>query len=99
IGTGDYPRIADIIAEKRETSEQLCYTGNPEFIYDDSLPRLPSSPYYTAYLKIAEGCSNRCAYCIIPTLRGGFRSRPISSLLVEAKHLVENGAKELNLIA
>ncbi|UFS72776.1 30S ribosomal protein S12 methylthiotransferase RimO [Geomonas sp. RF6] len=99
IGTGDYPRIAEIIAEHRSTGEQLCYTGNPEFIYDDQLPRLPSSPYYTAYLKIAEGCSNRCAYCIIPTLRGGFRSRPIESLLAEARQLVAGGVKELNLIA
>jgi len=99
IGTGDYPRIAEIIAEHQEKGEQLCYTGNPEFIYNDELPRLPSSPYYTAYLKIAEGCSNRCAYCIIPTLRGAFRSRPLESVVAEARQLVAGGVKELNLIA
>jgi ribosomal protein S12 methylthiotransferase len=99
IGTGDYPRIAEIIAEKNETGEQLCYTGDPNFVYNDELPRLQSSPHYTAYLKIAEGCSNNCAYCVIPALRGSLRSRPLKSLLAEAKQLVEGGVKELNLIA
>jgi ribosomal protein S12 methylthiotransferase len=99
IGTGDYPRIAEIIAEKRTTSEQLCYTGDPNFVYNDELPRLQSSPHYTAYLKIAEGCSNNCAYCVIPQLRGAMRSRPLASLLTEAAQLVAGGVKELNLIA
>ena len=99
IGTGDYPRIAEIIAEKKTTSEQLCYTGDPNFVYNDELPRLQSSPHYTAYLKIAEGCSNNCAYCVIPSLRGAMRSRPLATLLSEAKQLVESGVKELNLIA
>ncbi len=99
VGTGDYPRIAEIIAEKRETPEQLRYTGDPNFLYDDELPRLQSSPYYTAYLKIAEGCSNCCTYCVIPSLRGAFRSRPMAKLLDEARGLVAGGVKELNLIA
>jgi ribosomal protein S12 methylthiotransferase len=99
IGTGDYPRIAEIIAEKNATSEQLCYTGDPNFVYNDELPRLQSSPHYTAYLKIAEGCSNNCAYCVIPSLRGALRSRPLASLLIEAQQLVAGGVKELNLIA
>ncbi|ACM19282.1 ribosomal protein S12 methylthiotransferase [Geotalea daltonii FRC-32] len=99
VGTGDYPRIAEIIAEKRGLSEQLCYTGDPNFLYDDELPRLQSSPYYTAYLKIAEGCSNCCSYCVIPSLRGSFRSRPMDKLLREAKGLVAKGVREINLIA
>lgn len=99
IGTGDYPRIAEIIAEKKTTTEQLCYTGDPNFVYNDELPRLQSSPHYTAYLKIAEGCSNNCAYCVIPSLRGAMRSRPLASLLKEAQQLVDGGVKELNLIA
>ena len=99
IGTGDYPRIAEIIAEKRTTTEQLCYTGDPNFVYNDDLPRLQSSPHYTAYLKIAEGCSNNCAYCVIPSLRGAMRSRPLATLLAEAERLVAAGVKELNLIA
>lgn len=99
IGTGDYPRIAEIIAEKRGMEGQLRYTGDPNFLYDDELPRLKSSPYYSAYLKIAEGCSNCCTYCVIPSLRGSFRSRPIEKLLEEARGLVAAGVKELNLIA
>jgi ribosomal protein S12 methylthiotransferase len=99
VGTGDYPRIAEIIAEKEGTDEQLRYTGDPNFLYDEELPRLQSSPYYTAYLKIAEGCSNCCSYCVIPTLRGSFRSRPIVKLMDEARALVAGGVKELNLIA
>ncbi|WP_136523619.1 30S ribosomal protein S12 methylthiotransferase RimO [Geomonas ferrireducens] len=99
IGTGDYPRIAEIIAEKKGTDAQLCYTGDPNFVYNDELPRLQSSPHYTAYLKIAEGCSNNCSYCVIPSLRGAHRSRPFATLMAEAKTLVAAGVKELNLIA
>jgi len=99
IGTGDYPRIAEIIAEKKTTGNQLCYTGDPNFVYNDELPRLQSSPHYTAYLKIAEGCSNNCAYCVIPALRGALRSRPFATLMNEARALVDAGVKELNLIA
>lgn len=99
VGTGDYPRIAEIIAEKRQSDEQLRYVGDPNFVYDETLPRLKSSPAYTAYLKIAEGCSNCCSYCVIPSLRGAFRSRPLDSLLQEARELVASGVKEVNLIA
>ncbi|BDV41362.1 ribosomal protein S12 methylthiotransferase RimO [Geotalea uraniireducens] len=99
VGTGDYPRIAEIIAEKRQSDEQLRYVGDPNFVYDETLPRLKSSPAYTTYLKIAEGCSNCCSYCVIPSLRGAFRSRPLDSLLQEARELVASGVKEVNLIA
>ena len=99
IGTGDYPRIADIIAEQRMTGGQIRYTGDPNFLYNEDLPRLKSSPAYTAYLKIAEGCSNCCSYCVIPSLRGSFRSRPMESILHEARGLVAGGVKEINLIA
>jgi ribosomal protein S12 methylthiotransferase len=99
IGTGDYPRIAEIISEKRDTTEQLRYIGDPEFLYDESWPRLKSSPLYSAYLKIAEGCSNCCSYCVIPSLRGSYRSRPLDGLLEEARRLVDHGARELNIIA
>ncbi len=99
VGTGDYPKIAEIIAEKQGTAGQLRYTGDPDFIYDESFPRLKSTPLYTAYLKIAEGCSNCCSYCVIPALRGSFRSRPMESLVSEARELVSTGVRELNIIA
>jgi ribosomal protein S12 methylthiotransferase len=99
IGTGEYPRIAEILAEKRDTPGQLRYVGDPNFIFDPELPRLNSSPSYTAYLKIAEGCSNCCTYCVIPSLRGALHSRPLDQLLKEARTLVAGGVKEINLIA
>src|SRR5512138_334018 len=99
VGTGDYPRIAEIIAEKDDSEGQILYTGDPNYLYDADLPRMQSTPLYTAYLKIAEGCSNCCSYCVIPSLRGAFRSRPPKLVLEEARRLVANGARELNLVA
>ncbi|MBC8017728.1 MAG: 30S ribosomal protein S12 methylthiotransferase RimO [Verrucomicrobia bacterium] len=99
IGTGDYPRIAEILAEKGGTEGQLRYVGDPDYIYDESLPRLNSSPSWYSYLKIGEGCSNCCSYCIIPQLRGAYRSRPLEALVAEAEKLVSRGVKEINVIS
>lgn len=99
IGTGEYPRIAEILAEKNGTQGQLRYVGDPDFIYDETLPRLNSSPAWFSYLKIGEGCSNCCSYCIIPTLRGAYRSRPLEALVAEAERLVARGVKEINVIS
>lgn len=99
IGTGDYPRIAEILAEKGGTNEQLRYVGDPDYVYDETLPRLNSSPAWYSYLKIGEGCSNCCSYCIIPQLRGAYRSRPLEALVAEAETLVSRGVKELNIIS
>lgn len=99
IGTGDYPRIAEILAEKSGTQNQLRYVGDPDFIYDETLPRLNSSPSWYSYLKIGEGCSNCCSYCIIPKLRGAYRSRPLDALIAEAEMLVSRGVKEINIIS
>ena len=99
IGTGDYPRIAEILAEKGGSDGQLRYVGDPDYIYDESLPRLNSSPAWYSYLKIGEGCSNCCSYCIIPQLRGAYRSRPLDALVAEAERLVARGVKEINVIS
>lgn len=99
IGTADYPRIAEIVAEKNQTEEQIRYTSDPDYLFDETLPRLNSSPSYSAYLKIAEGCSNCCTYCVIPSIRGKFRSRPMKGLVEEARSLVAGGVRELNIIA
>ncbi len=66
---------------------------------DYDLPRVNSQPFYTAYLKLAEGCAKRCSFCIIPKLRGKLRSRSIAMLVKEAQELVGTGVRELNLIA
>jgi ribosomal protein S12 methylthiotransferase len=71
----------------------------PDYIYDADTPRLLATPRHYAYLKIAEGCDYKCAFCIIPTLRGHYRSRPAESILQEARQLVEGGVKELLLIS
>jgi ribosomal protein S12 methylthiotransferase len=71
----------------------------PSYIYDADTPRLPATPRHYAYLKIAEGCDYKCAFCIIPTLRGAYRSRPADSIVNEARKLADRGVKELLLIS
>jgi ribosomal protein S12 methylthiotransferase len=71
----------------------------PTYIYDATTPRLFATPRHYAYVKIAEGCDYKCAFCIIPTLRGAYRSRPAESIVAEAKALAAGGVKELLLIS
>jgi ribosomal protein S12 methylthiotransferase len=71
----------------------------PTYIYDAETPRLLATPRHYAYVKIAEGCDYKCAFCIIPTLRGNYRSRPSDSIVREARALVARGVKELLLIS
>jgi ribosomal protein S12 methylthiotransferase len=70
----------------------------PNYLYDDHTPRVLSTAKYTAYIKIAEGCDHPCAFCIIPQLRGKFRSRRFESVIAEATRLAERGVREINLI-
>jgi ribosomal protein S12 methylthiotransferase len=71
----------------------------PTYLYDADTPRLLATPRHYAYIKIAEGCDYKCAFCIIPTLRGHYRSRPADSILREARALASRGVKELLLIS
>ena len=71
----------------------------PTYIYDADTPRLLATPRHYAYVKIAEGCDYKCAFCIIPTLRGAYRSRPSDSIVREARALADRGVKELLLIS
>ena len=96
LGTGEFPRIAEVLKDKPATRG---FFRRPKFLYDDATPRLPSGSHHSAFLKIAEGCSTRCAFCIIPKLRGPLRSRPIDNVVAEARRLAEMGVRELNLIA
>lgn len=98
IGTGDYKNVAEVINQALQGEKVVLY-GHQEMIDIDSLPRHISSFGASSYLKIAEGCDNRCSYCIIPTLRGKYRSRRMSDILEEAKELSKNGIKEVNIIA
>jgi ribosomal protein S12 methylthiotransferase len=98
IGTGEIPRIVNIL-EEHERKSRRHYVGIPEYLYDHVTPRLRSTPSYTAFLKISEGCDHKCAFCIIPKLRGPHRSRSIESVVKEATMLAQSGVKEINLIA
>jgi ribosomal protein S12 methylthiotransferase len=97
IGTGEIGRISEICEAALGGKERLLEVSSPAMVY--GLPRVSTTPRHYRYLKIAEGCSNRCSYCAIPIIRGSFKSRPYGSILDEAKALAEDGAKELILLA
>ncbi|MBZ5570745.1 MAG: 30S ribosomal protein S12 methylthiotransferase RimO [Acidobacteriia bacterium] len=70
----------------------------PNYLYDEATPRVLATPRYTAYIKIAEGCDHPCSFCIIPQLRGQFRSRRFESVIAEAERLARSGVREITLI-
>jgi ribosomal protein S12 methylthiotransferase len=98
VGTGAYASIVEVLDEARAglAPVRLDFEAEPEH---DFLPRLITTPRATAYLKVAEGCDHPCTFCIIPQLRGNFRSRSNESVLKEARALVAAGTRELILIA
>jgi len=98
VGTGAYVGIADVLREAQAGRKPLRLHFEAEPVHD-FLPRLVTTPQATAYLKVAEGCDHPCTFCIIPKLRGPFRSRGNESICAEARALVAGGAKELILIA
>ncbi|HOP47736.1 MAG TPA: 30S ribosomal protein S12 methylthiotransferase RimO [Desulfobacteraceae bacterium] len=98
LGTGEMHRILEVINETKQNPAPF-YIGRPEYLVDHSVPRVQTTPFYTAYLRIAEGCSHKCSYCIIPGLRGPFRSRSMESLITETKEMADRGVKEINVIA
>lgn len=98
IGTGEIPRIAKVVGEALEGKKPVR-VAPPTFIYDHELPRDLATPAYSAYIKVADGCNNRCAYCVIPAIRGDYRSRPMESIEAEARRLASQGVREVNLIA
>ncbi len=99
VGTGDAPRIVQLLEAARSHGGPLQAVGLPEYLYDHTTPRVKSSPFYSTYVKIAEGCHNFCSYCVIPQLRGPLRSRSIASVVAEVRRLVGDGVREVNLIA
>lgn len=98
VGTGDFDKITDIIDAALKGKKPVL-VGNPVFNYDQKLPRRVTTPRYTAYVKIAEGCDNACTFCSIPIMRGNFRSRSMESIVGEVELLVSQGVKEISLIA
>ena len=98
LGTGQIYRVGEILGAK-DANTPIFFIDKPHFLADHRAPRAQATPFYSAYLKIAEGCSHHCTYCIIPSLRGPFRSRTVDSLFIETKNMVERGVKEINLVA
>jgi len=98
LGTGQIHRIGEVL-EAQDAQSAILLIDKPDFLADHTAPRVQTTPFYSSYLKIAEGCSHRCSYCLIPSLRGRFRSRTVDSLHIEAQEMVERGVKEINLVA
>lgn len=96
LGTSAYVQIGDLLAAEAAPRQVI---PDPDFIHSAATPKLSSMPGYTAYLKVSEGCDNKCAFCIIPKLRGLQRSRPIDDIVKEAAQLVDSGVREINLVA
>jgi ribosomal protein S12 methylthiotransferase len=96
LGTSAYVQIGDLLAAEASPRQLI---PDPDYIHTAAVPKVNSMPGYTAYLKISEGCDNKCAFCIIPTLRGLQRSRTIEDLVKEATQLADQGVMELNLVA
>lgn len=100
MGTAGFSKIIDEVEKlKIKGSSGPRVTVDHTRLKDYDLPRVNSQPFYTAYLKLAEGCAKRCAFCIIPRLRGPLRSRSVNTLVKETEDLVKGGVTELNLIA
>ncbi len=98
VGTGSYQDILTAV-EKALAEEKPVIAADINGEIPENLPKIQATPHYSAYLKIAEGCDNHCTYCIIPFLRGKYRSRTRENILKEANNLAEKGVTELVLIA
>lgn len=99
VGSGDYHQIVKVM-ERVESGERVeAVSPEPTYIADETTPRYRTTSEGVAYLRIAEGCDYRCAFCIIPHLRGSQRSRTIESIVAEAKALANQGVQELVLIS
>lgn len=109
VGLNEIPKIADIVraAVTRHAGNgdsdarlpALYWSGPACYLPDHTVPRQRLTPSHTAYIKIADGCNHRCSFCSIPRIRGRHRSRPMADVLAEARALVAQGVRELNLIS
>jgi ribosomal protein S12 methylthiotransferase len=100
LGTNQLPEIVRAVAGEAVAPPTSFGRGDADlYLYDENTPRTRVTPGYTAYMKISEGCDHTCAFCIIPSIRGRFRSRPIHSLVREARQLVGQGVREITLVS
>jgi ribosomal protein S12 methylthiotransferase len=96
IGTNELERILEACGENGESRGQEA--SSEPYLYHDLTPRVLATPSYSAYLKIAEGCDHPCSFCVIPQMRGRFRSRRFASVVREAENLARNGVAELTIV-
>ena len=102
IGVNDYPNLLQLISQKTGIANEPKYTSaSRELAFDEDIyaKRVNTMPMHVAYVKISDGCDNRCTYCTIPEIRGHYREREFETLLAECNRLVRNGAKEIVLVA
>ena len=99
IGLDEVERIADVLVAPGRRTPPLTADQSVTWLYDHNTPRIRSTPPHTAYIKVAEGCDYPCTFCVIPQIRGHFRSRDPESVLAEAEVLARSGARELVLVA
>ena len=99
IGLDEVERIADVLLTPERRTPPLRADQSVTWLYDHETPRIRSTPPHTAYVKVAEGCDYPCTFCVIPQIRGHFRSRDPESVLAEAESLAGQGARELVLVA
>lgn len=92
-------KISTLYKNKIETNSKIFCESRPSYLYNEKTPRLQLTPAHYAFLKIADGCDNKCSYCSIPLIRGNLRSRTLASVVSEAKNLLEGNVKELIIIA
>lgn len=99
IGTEGSQNITEQLRALAPAGEQRLYLAEPVFLMDSTWPRRLSTPPHRAYLKVTEGCANRCSYCLIPSLRGPLRSRTLADLVAEVEMLSSNNVRELTFVA
>jgi ribosomal protein S12 methylthiotransferase len=99
VGSGEFQNITKILKKHDEGDSTKKYFNLPTYLQEEDSPRVNSQPGYRAYIKIAEGCLKRCAFCAIPKIRGNLQSRRLTAVVNEARLLVAGGVRELNIIS
>ena len=100
VGTGNFLELAELLRRtERPELRPIPYAGAAHILPPVQTPRIKTGDFFSAYLKISEGCNHKCAFCIIPRIRGAHESRPLADLTAEARALAAGGVRELNLIA
>ena len=100
VGTGNFLDLPDLLRRtQRPENQGVVYPGAAHLLPAPDAPRITTTPFFSSYLKVSEGCDHKCAFCIIPKIRGRHESRPLTAVVEEARMLAARGVREINLIA